>query len=351
MADSIHRKKLLILLNIAYFLPIIVLALWSHHPRWTWAVPLAGLAMGGVMGLLLPITESMFPFLVPRSQLLRVNAQWEALNYTAALAGPILGGVILAHGRFPSVVAMMAGLVAASLFIRIFWHYQEDIAPQRGRSAPPNFTVVSRLRKHPSLRWGIFYSWVTNCLLAPVSSASMLIILLRVRLQLPLVAIVPWLAAANGVPWLFNQLLGRRSTGLFLSDGAIVKLLGWGVLGQGVGMGLVGASTSPEQAFAGIAINLTSVTLYTTHWRLLRQRATPKAWIGRVSGVSRSLAYSGYIVGGLAGLFVLPDTTLPTLALICSSGVVLFALVTLVIHYRRPRIAMIPSEETALWLD
>ena len=350
LADRIDRKRLLVYLNIACFVPLGVLFIWVSTPRWTWVIPLGGLAIGSVMATLLPTTESIFPHLVEPSQLLKMNARWEVVNYTAALLGPILGSIIWALGRFRLILLFLAMLVAISVIIRVLWHHP-PFPLQTSARAPSIIDYLSlavRLGKHPTLRWGIFYSWITNCLMAPVS--SLLIILLRIRLHLPLTEIAPWLALANVIPWLLNQALGRLSSTTSWSDRAVIRLLGLSILAQGMGMGVISLSVHSWEAFLGLAINLGGVALYTTHWRLLRQRVTPKSWIGRVSGLSRSLAYSGYIIGGIVGLFVLPYVRLPQLTLFCSTGVVGVALVTLIILQGWGRIRL-PGQDDIKWID
>jgi MFS family permease len=88
------------------------------------------------------------------------------------------------------------------------------------------------------------------------------------------------------------------------------------VIFMGVGVIGIGFSTNIILLLLMQFIYMGCMTLYTINWRTLRQEITPESMLGRVSGVSRGIAFSGASIGGFLSSFVISKFPTSTLFLI-----------------------------------
>ncbi|OLZ08127.1 MFS transporter [Sulfobacillus thermosulfidooxidans] len=329
LADRFHRQRLLVGLNLTLFLPILLLMMWHYHPSWHVLVPLAGFVMGSSLASVLPITESCFPLLTSAERLLQMNARWEAINYVTGFLGPLIGGSLLAATGYVEILVVQGILVLTAVVSLYRAQSLKNLGlPQRVNSFFLTRDIVCFLPRHPQLRWGLIFSGFVNFALATYS--GLLVILLRLHLHLSIAQIGLWLGIANGFPYLVNLLIQHAPAGIIrVAAHRSLRLMAIGVVVQGLGVLWVSGVSIPWLVVVGQALYLGGVTIYTTFWRALRQQQTDARWIGRISGLSRSSAYTGSVLGGIMGLWLLHYFAVPQITRVAGFIVMGFGLFSL----------------------
>ncbi|WP_082344085.1 MFS transporter [Sulfobacillus thermosulfidooxidans] len=330
LADRFHRQRLLIILNLTLFLPILLLMMWHYHPLWHILVPLAGFFMGSSLASVLPITESCFPLLSPADFLLQMNARWEAINYVTGFLGPLIGGTLLALAGYVDILIFQGILVLIAVISLYRAPSLKNLGlPNRVTSFSLTRDIVLFLPRHPKLRWGLVFSGFGNFSLATYS--SLLVILLRLHLHSSIAQIGLWLGIANGFPYFVNLFIQHASSGIMRLAHHPLRFMAIGVVAQGLGVLWVSWASIPWLVVVGQALYLGGVTVYTTFWRALRQQQTDARWIGRISGLSRSSAYTGSVLGGIMGLWLLHFFAVPQITAAAGFIVMVFGLFSLLI--------------------
>ncbi|MGB8955743.1 MAG: MFS transporter, partial [Tumebacillaceae bacterium] len=183
--------------------------------------------------------------------------------------------------------------------------------------------------KHKILRWGMFMSTLSNIVLGAYN--ALLIFHIRDTLGMSVAVTGMIMTVSSVVSLLAGALIAPRIGGRLNRSSAMIATL----VIQGMGVVFVGLATNLVMLTIAQACYMGALTIYTINWRSLRQTVTPGNMIGRVSGVSRGIAYTGASIGGFIGGYLLLHLTAASVFVIDGLIVCLVALTALLGSMRR----------------
>jgi len=280
LADRLDRKKTIVRavsVQAACTLSFLAMTLRGHPP-------MAGLlavaaVFGAARAFLAPASQAFLPMVVGRSALPSALASQSMAFQTGAIAGPALGGLIVARS-----VSLAYGVSWVLLCLGIV-----SLLSIRTDGTPlPSATLASPLAR---VREGLAYVWNTKLILGAISLDLVVVLLAGVALLTPIFA----RDILHGGPVGFGLLRASFGVGaflmaLYLSRFPIVRHGGrWMFLAVGMfGLCTLLFGLSRSLVLSGLvlfvagAADMVSVNIRQT----LIQLATPDAMRGRVSSVS-----------------------------------------------------------------
>ncbi|MFB2533225.1 MFS transporter [Paracoccus sp. p4-l81] len=312
IVDRLDRQRLILLADLLRTAAYAgaALAIWLALPFAD--PPLRGVdrpglfALIGLFALLVGAAEvlrdnaaqTILPALVPPAALERANGRlWSAEMIANQFAGPALAGVLLAASpAAPLAVNALALALAAGIIARL----RGDFAPGRTDPRPWRVELAEGWRfliASPLLRGLALLTGFTNFAFEMVMIALILLVQERLGLGAPALAAIYASGAAGGV------LAGLLSDRIAARLGGVWSLR-WGLLSMPVFPLLVLTADSLwllclgffVSEFFGIVWNTVSVST--------RQRAVPRALLGRVNALYRLFALGmvpfGMVLSGVA---------------------------------------------------
>jgi DHA3 family tetracycline resistance protein-like MFS transporter len=287
-------------------------------PRLWHLVAVAAVA-GAAYGFFVPASTALAPQLVPRDLLVAANSLDTVSRLTAArLAGPALGGLLVAAGGAGLAFAVDAATFGASVVL---------LAALR---VPPREAPADRGRLWRDVREGVAYCvtrrWLAVSLLA--------FAVLNLAVGAPLTVLVPLYVTDH-------LRLGARELGLLLAvegaGGAVAALVAARARGPrryvvaahassalaGVAVAALALGDSVVVAAAALALAGCLLELGNVYWATALQERVPNALLGRVSSVDWLLSGSLFPLG-LAVVAAAADAT--SVATVLGVGGVLNAL-------------------------
>ena len=288
LADSIDRKKMVIVTEVAAAVAVAVLLINSLLPSpQVWTLYVVAMLLSAIDGLQRPSLDAMIPRVVPHDQLPAAAALTSIRWQFGMIIGPAVGGLILAAGGPAAAYAVdvLTFLVSIVLLLRLH-SIRADGSVER-----------------PSLRHvldGMSYAWSRKDLMGTYA-----IDLIAMIFAFPY-ALFPFLAEQLGAPW---------ALGLLYSAGAVGSLVvtltsGWtgsvhrhgraivlAAMAWGLSIALVGVTTSLPAVLLFLALaggaDMISGMFRTVMWN----QTIPDEVRGRMAGIE-VLSYS---IGPLLG--------------------------------------------------
>ncbi len=235
--------------------------------------------------------------LVGRERLVEANSLQASASSVAALAGPVLAGVLVATLGAPLAVSVDALAFVGSAVL---------IASVRSREAIP---VPDARSVWLDLFSGLRFIWQQPILRMFAVMAAMFIILfdgfmalyvLHATRDLTLTASqVAWVNTLGAIGALFGALLVHRANRVIGQGYALVA----GLISAGAGFLLYAMVPAGAWAvwLAGCAMLLVEggMTAYTVNYLAMRQAVTPDAMLGRMITTMRCISVSGAPLGSL----------------------------------------------------
>ena len=278
LADAVDRRKLMLASQIALALVSASLAVLAHLGRTTPAAIYGLVALGGAATAFdSPARQALVARLVPAQQLGRALSLYTAVWQVATIAGPAIGGAILAWaGATPIYVidVLSFGAVIAALLA------MEHRDPGRGMIGI-NFRAalegIHFLRRMP-----VIWSTMLLDFVATFFAGSLLL--------LPIFADKLLHAGPRGLGFLYAaQPIGAALTGIALAASPPIRRQGAAVIGAvsvyGAAIALFGVSSAFWLSFALLAIAGAADTISMVVRQTLRHALTPDELRGRISSV------------------------------------------------------------------
>lgn len=266
-----------------------------------WSLLAVAAAFGAARAFLAPASQAFLPMVVGMKALPRAIVAQSLAFQVGAIAGPALGGLILAWGiPFAYAVSLAAFLASLICFLRLRTSGRPPLADQAG----------GLQARWASVREGLGYVWRTKVVLGAISLDLIVVLFAGVALLTPIFAREILDAGPQGFGLLRAAFgLGALAMALYLARWPILRRGGLWMFGA---VAVFGAATlvfgwsklvwlSALALFIGGAADMISVNIRQT----LIQIATPDHMRGRVSSVSMLFigasnelgeAYSGVMV-------------------------------------------------------
>jgi MFS family permease len=296
VADALDRRRLLFLTQVAAMAVSIVLALLALNGlRQVWPLYVLAAVGAAVNAFDMPPRAALVPSLVPREHLANAISLNTIMFQSAAVAGPSIGGLIIAASGVGWVYlanAISFGAVIVALLL------MRDM-PLKERGGSGSRDDVSFHAALEGLRF-VFRSplirstMVLDFLATFFSSATAL---------LPIFAQDVLRVGAEGYGWLY----AAQGAGALLSSAAMVPLtvrierrgtvLLWAVAAYGLATTVFGLSRSFWLTFSCLAITGAADTVSTIIRNVVRQLETPDRLRGRMTGVNMVFFMGGPQLG------------------------------------------------------
>ena len=304
-ADALDRRRLMLMTNLlAAVVAVALAALSLRGLTAVWPVYVLAAIGASVSAFDLPARQALVPTLVPREHLPNAIALNSIMFQLASVAGPSLGGLLIAAEGVASAYIVNAlsfvFVIAALLMMR-----PEPLAtvPAAGETnAKADLSLRAALEglrfvfRSPLIR----STMVLDFLVTFFASATAL---------LPIYAQDILHVGATGYGWLF----AAPSIGALATSAAMVPLtdridrrgqtLIWAVVGHGIATIMFGVSTGFWLAFVALALTGATDTVSMVIRNIVRQLETPDHLRGRMTGVNMVFFVGGPQLGELeAGL-------------------------------------------------
>ena len=308
VADAWDRRRLLLSTQIAATVVAVALAVLTFRGLTViWPIYALAALSAAVGAFDLPARNALVPNLVPREHLPNAISLNTIMFQTASVAGPSIGGLVIAAAGVGWVYLANAvsfgAVVAALLMMRDVPARQPPKAGWRGREASRASSTpdVSMHAAIEGLRFVFQSSLIRSTMLLDFfatffSSATAL---------LPIFAQDVLHVGAEGYGWLY----AAPASGALLASGAMVpltervefrgRLLLWAVTGYGLATVVFGLSRSFWLTFTCLALTGASDTVSTVIRNIVRQLETPDWLRGRMTGVNMVFFLGGPQLGEL----------------------------------------------------
>jgi MFS family permease len=303
IADAVDRRRLLLVTEVGFALVSLALAgnAALRHPH-VWALYVLAFAGASFWSLGSPALRSLTPRLVPDEQLAAASALNSLYSNLGAVAGPALGGLLIAAFGLTTTYLIDFGSFAASL-VALGLLPAIPPAAEAGRAGLRSFVEGLRFVRRQPVIMGIFLL-DTNAMIFGMPSA-LFPALAEHRFGggagiLGVLYGAPYAGALAG--GLFSGWIGTiRRQALAVAIAAAA----WGVALVGFGFATALWLALALLAVAGLA-DMVSATLRST----IVLRATPDAMRGRVSGMELAQVASAPTLGNVEAGVVASFTSL-----------------------------------------
>lgn len=298
VADAWDRRRLMLFTQTSAALVSLVLAALAFRGlSAVWPIYLLA-ALGAAVGAFdLPARQALVPTLVPREHLPNAIALNTIMLQTASVAGPALGGLIIAAagvGWAYAANAMSFGCVIAALMM------MREVPPRRAPDAGTRDDVSWHAARE-GLRFVFRSPLIRSTMLLDFfatffSSATAL---------LPIFAQDVLRVGAAGYGWLYSA----PAAGAVVTSALMVPLTGrirrrgptllWAIAVYGLATAVFGISRSFWLTFACLAVTGAADTVSMVIRNIVRQLETPDRLRGRMTGVNMVFFMGGPQLGEL----------------------------------------------------
>jgi len=300
VADAMDRRRVLLVTQVLAAVVALALALVSFEGVTAlWPIYLLAAAGAAVSAFDLPARQALLPSLVPREHLPNAISLNSIMFQTASVAGPALGGALIAAGdvglAYVSNAVSFGFVIVALLLMREVPRRVDapGASSQRdGLSVAAAREGVQFVFRSPLIRSTMLLDFMATFL----SSATAL---------LPMFAQDVLHVGARGYGWLF----AAPALGAFVTSVALVRLvehidrrglaLLWSVAGYGCATVVFGVSRSFWLTFACLALTGATDTVSTVIRNIIRQLETPDRLRGRMMGINMAFFQGGPQLGEL----------------------------------------------------
>ncbi len=298
VADAWDRRKLMLFTQTAATLVALALAAIAFYDvREVWMIYVLA-ALGSAVGAFdLPARNALVPTLVPREHLPNAISLNTIMFQTAAVAGPSLGGIVIAASN---VGWVYVGNAVSFFFVIVALLMMRDI-PEREPSAPGARDDVS---------WHAALEGLRFVFRAPLIRSTMLLDFFATFFSSAM-ALLPIFAqdilhvGAEGYGWLY----AAPAAGAVLMSAVMVPMterierrgptLLWAVAGYGLATVVFGLSRSFWLTFWCLAMTGATDTVSMIIRNVIRQLETPDRLRGRMTGVNMVFFMGGPQLGEL----------------------------------------------------
>lgn len=289
LVDRSDRKKVLSVTQISFGLVAILLALasWNHAPVWVFFALLV--VSGSVRSFNAPSRGALLPSLLPPSRFENAIAWQSGFFQFAAVAGPLLAGVLLAAaGGAWLVYSITAVLCTAAGISALFLRPR----PVERTGAPPRFRDMLAGARHIWREKTILGALTLDLLAVLFGGATALLPVYAKMLGVGEIG----LGALRAAPFVgaFLMAIWMAARPGFRHAGAALL---WSVAGFGVCMIVFGYSTSLWLSLAALAVSgaLDNISVVIRH--VLVQTRTPDEMRGRTTAVNAVFIESSNEIG------------------------------------------------------
>jgi MFS family permease len=343
IADSVDRRKLLILTSTATMvMSVVLLAQAAAHLNQLWLLYLCVVVQSGFAAVSTPTRGAIVPHLVGRRQLAAANTLIYGSFQLAVILGPLVAGVTVSAGGFGTaysvdVVTFVAAFYAAVRLPRM---------PPEGKTKTASFGAVVEGLRFLSVRPVILMTFLVDINAMLFSSPRALFPALAAHRFGGGAHTAGYLYAAPGVGALLVAAVGglisrvhRQGVGITLSIAV------WAVAIVGFGW-----TSSLWLALLMLALAGAADTVSAVYRSTMLQVATPNAMQGRLQGVYSVVVTGGTRLGdiraGAVGSVISPQASVMAGGLACLAGLaILVAAVPAFLRYDARRVA--PPEPAA----
>ena len=298
VADVWDRRKLMLVTQTAAALVALALAgIAFANVRHLWLIYLLAAAGSAVGAFDLPARNALVPTLVPREHLPNAISLNTIMFQTAAVAGPSLGGILIAVSNVGSAYvanAISFGFVVAALLL------MRDL-PERQPPAPGSRDEVSWHAALEGLRFVFGAPLIRSTMLldffATFFSSAMALLPIFAQDILSIGARgYGWLYAAPAVGAVAMSVIMVPMTERIRRRGPTLL---WAVIGYGAATAVFGLSRSFWLTFLCLAMTGATDTVSMIIRNVIRQLETPDRLRGRMTGVNMVFFMGGPQLGEL----------------------------------------------------
>ena len=296
-ADALDRRKLMLLTQLASMgVSTALAALAFHGLREVWPI-YALAAIGAAVGAFdMPARAALVPSLVPREHLPNAITLNTIMFQSAAVAGPSIGGILIAAGSVGWVylanAASFAAVIVALLLMRDVPRKRPEAGSRDDLSPHAALEGLRFVFRSPLIRSTMLLDFLATFF----SSATAL---------LPIFAQDILQVGAKGYGWLY----AAPAAGALVCSAAMVPLtarierrgrvLLWAVGGYGLATVVFGLSRSFWLTFICLAATGAADTVSMIIRNIVRQLETPDRLRGRMTGVNMVFFMGGPQLGEL----------------------------------------------------
>jgi MFS family permease len=300
VADALNRRRLMLFTQVASTIVAVMLAALAFQGiSKVWPI-YALAALGSAVGAFdLPARQALVPTLVPREHLPNAISLNTIMMQAASVAGPALGGLVIAtRGVAWAYVANAVSFAAVILALLLM----RNLPPRAARGLDPGARDdVSQRAALEGLRFVFRSPLIRSTMLLDFfatffSSATAL---------LPIFAQDVLHVGARGYGWLF----AAPAVGALITSAAMIPLverierrgptLVWSIAGYGLATVLFGVSRSFWLTFACLALTGATDTVSMVIRNVIRQLETPDRLRGRMTGINMVFFVGGPQLGEL----------------------------------------------------
>lgn len=298
VADAWDRRKLMLFTQTAATLVALGLAAIAFYDvRKLWMIYVLAAVASAVGAFDLPARNALVPTLVPREHLPNAISLNTIMFQTASVAGPSLGGIVIAVSNVGWAYAANA---VSFLFVIAALLMMRDI-PERAPSAPGSRDDVS---------WHAALEGLRFVFRAPLIRSTMLLDFFATFFSsamalLPIFAQDVLRVGAQGYGWLY----AAPAAGAVIMSAIMVPMteriqrrgptLLWAVAGYGLATVVFGVSRSFWLTFSCLAMTGATDTVSMIIRNVIRQLETPDRLRGRMTGVNMVFFMGGPQLGEL----------------------------------------------------
>ncbi|NLP44849.1 MAG: MFS transporter [Peptococcaceae bacterium] len=286
-ADRHNRKYLIMLADAFIALATLGLAIafWAGFQHLELLLAVAAVrSIGG--GIQAPAVNAIFPQLVPREKLTRVQGINQTLNSVLLLLSPAVGGIIL--GSLSIVWAFLLDVVTAALAIIIFSFIKVEKI-QRTATATSLFTElrqgIAYTFGHPILRGIIICCACSFFLITPAAILTPLLVERSFGSDV-------WRLTANEVVWTFGSLIGGIFVSLHGNFKNKIRTIALCLVAFGVTFGLLGLAGNFVIYLIIMGIAGFFMPMIATAQTVLIQETAEPGMLGRVFSIVQIIAAS-----------------------------------------------------------
>ncbi|HEY7292106.1 MAG TPA: MFS transporter [Vicinamibacterales bacterium] len=307
VADAWDRRRLLLVTQVAATAVAVALAVLTFRGlRVVWPVYLLAALGAAVNAFDLPARAALIPNLVPREHLPNAISLNSIMFQAASVAGPSIGGLMIATSGVAWVYfanAVSFGAVLAALMMM-------RGVPSRSSSivAPDGEPATGSEKAHDDVSLGAALEGLRFVFRSPLIRSTMLLdffatFFSSANALLPIFAQDVLKVGARGYGWLY----AAPAAGAVISSAAMVPMterierrgatLLWSVGAYGVATVVFGLSRSFWLTFACLAMTGAADTVSTVIRNIVRQLETPDRLRGRMTGVNMVFFMGGPQLG------------------------------------------------------
>ncbi|MCA1560167.1 MAG: MFS transporter [Acidobacteria bacterium] len=350
-ADALDRRKLMIGTQSIMAALAAILALLTFRGLTTvWPLYAMAACSSAAGAFDLPARQALVPNLVPRAHLPNAISLNTIMIQIASVAGPGLGGLIIATGGVAWTYALNSAsflvVIAALLMMRVEeTRYGREAGPEHARGEFTRYAALEGLRfvfRSPLIRSTMLLDFFATFF----SSATAL---------LPIFAQDVLRVAARGYGWLY----AAPAAGALVASIVMIRVVDWierrglvlivSVIVYGAATAAFGLAPAFWIAFTCLAVTGAADTVSMVFRNLIRQLETPDHLRGRMTGVNMVFFMGGPQLGeleaGLVANWFGPIVSVVTGGIGCIVATVGIAATTPVLRaYGRTAVPMMPLD-------